>query len=198
VAFLYEPPPGSGEMRQGEIISGVFELQPRRAPIAISEGDEVTVEPIIHHRMMVMTADCDLLQDFGARQSNKNSVGDLGIEQLISNLLPAILLCDLYIQEELQSRVAPGTDIWKRIAGNSDERYHHLDASQISGVSGEGLPHLFMDFKKILAISGHWLYQGLEAPNDAKIERIAIVPPIYLQRLMHRFFSFQSRIGNPD
>ncbi len=198
MAFVYAPPPSDGELRQGEILTGLYELQPRRSPTATIEDEEIPVEPIIHPRVMIMTADCDLLQDFSARTSYEDRIGDTGIEQEISNMLPSVLLCDLYIQEELRSRVPKGSEIWRRIEQNQNERYQHLISAPIVNSDSDRLPDLYMDFKKLITIPPYWLYKGLERPDTYKLKREAVVPVIYLQQVMHRFFGFQSRIGTPD
>ena len=78
---------------------------------------------------------------------------------------------------------------------NQDERYHHLGSSAVVGSPEKELPDFYLDFKKSLTLPTHWLYQGLES---SLVARLAVMPPIYLQDLMHRFYSFLGRVGVPD
>ena len=57
------------------------------------------------------------------------------------------------------------------------------------------LPDLFLDFKKALALPTALLYQ---VAQEGTVERVAIVPPIYLHDLIHRFYNFLSRVAVPD
>lgn len=143
-----------------------------------------------HARMIVLHSDCDLLQDFNYRSSRSATQP---FDEGDPNVTPEALLCDLFEEAEIRLRIA-GSDIFKRIKRNQDERYHHL-TSNPGGGTGPSLPDLFIDFKKTFSVTPGALYEGIQV---AGIQRIALVPPIYLQDIMHRFFGFQSRVGLPD
>jgi hypothetical protein len=53
---------------------------------------------------------------------------------------------------------------------------------------------MFLDFKKPLAISTRQLYEGL---RTGEVERLGWLQMVYRHDLIHRFFSFQSRIASP-
>ena len=111
----YLNPQTSSVLRQGEIISDVYELQPQHSPIQIADESNVTVQPIYHPRLIVITADCDLLWDYEARIKIQKEQQSINIEMRMNpSILPHILLSELYEQGELRGRVT-GSDIWKRI-----------------------------------------------------------------------------------
>ncbi len=190
--FSYEPPPDSGPLRQGEILANVWEHRASHHASAPDDDRDAVVHSFLHPRVIVMTADCDLDQDFNVRFSDgrleeplevfKRDYGD-------SALLPHLLLCDLYDESEIRSKIARGSEVWRRILQNQNERYHHLNG----GVWW--LPNLYLDFKKTLAIPTESTYLALGA---AGTRRLAVVPPVYIHDLMHRFFGFLSRVGLPE
>ena len=111
----YLNPQTSSALRQGEIISDVYELQPQHPPIQMADESNVTVQPIYHPRLIVITADCDLLWDYEARIKIQKEQQSINIEMRMNpSILPHILLSELYEQGELRGRVT-GSDIWKRI-----------------------------------------------------------------------------------
>ena len=103
--------------------------------------------------------------------------------------IPHVLTCDAYEEKDIRGR-SPGRDIWRRIEQNQDERYHKPPEALIVVSHAESvearpaLPDLFLDFKKALALPTALLYQGAQ---EGAMERVAIVPPIYLRDLIHRF-----------
>lgn len=138
--------------------------------------------------MIVVTQDCDLLWDWEARQRGAFESSD-------TILIPHVFLCDLW--EESQLRSGPpniGSDLWRRIRGNQNERYHRLAQAPI-GESGLNLPELYIDFKKTLGLPTDNLYAGLA---NLQIERVAVLPPIHLHDFIHRFYAFQSRVAVPE
>lgn len=143
-----------------------------------------------------MTADCDLEQDFYARFSDRRpaTVSDV-VRRDYSDppLVPYLLLCDMYEETEIRTRMPPGSAAWRRIGKNQDERYHHFEAAGYGG--RRSLPDLYLDFKKTFALPADNVYSGVDS---GAVTRVAIVPPIYIHDLMHRFYGFLSRVGLPD
>jgi hypothetical protein len=104
-------------------------------------------------------------------------------------------MCDLFTEDEIHAQM-PGSDIWKRVKKNQDERYRCLPIADIGIPSIKVLPTSYMDFKKTIGLPTFAVYQGIAASEG--ISRVAVVPPVYLHQLIHRFFGFLSRIGLPD
>jgi hypothetical protein len=196
VPFKYVQPPTSGELRQGEILADVFEYKPKDPVDCRAARTSIEVEPISHAYAIVVTQDCDLLSDFTRRSSKE-------LEH--PNILHHLLLCDMFKEEEIRSRLPQGSDIWKRVKQNQDERYHCVVAGPIGDEicedCGPGdrpvnytLPPLYLDFKRVLSIPTGDLYRALET---GEARRIALLPLHYLFDLNHRFYSFLSPIGLP-
>jgi hypothetical protein len=198
VAFAYETPPQLGALRQGEILAGIYEYRPRIPAMQQTVSTTVDVLPIRHPRMIVMTADCDLDWDFKARFPDHHVIECCVDEVLLQQealpaIIPHILLCEVYESANVRARV-PASDLWKRIRQNQDERYHYFHTAPIGKPSTGELSDICLDFKKTLALPTQSLYNGISARG---ITRVALVPPIYIHDLMHRFYGFLSRVGLP-
>lgn len=179
---------------QGEILSPVWEYQSSFPSTKLPSGVDVDFVPIEYPRLIVMTANCDLLWDYNARKESNNED---------PKIMPHILLCRLYEESEIRgnpqinSRIH--TSIWRRIKNNQEERYYHLNAASIRNSPENSLPDLYLDFKKSLSLPTHNVYSGLENPDtSSRINRVAVVPSTHIYDLIHRFYGFLSRIGTPD
>jgi hypothetical protein len=140
--------------------------------------------------MVILQADCDLDYDFNQREP---SSGAAKPECDVTRLLPEVLLCDLYGDREIRARTPSGSKDNRTVNQNQNERFHRLPAARISN-SDQSLPELFLDFRQTYMDKTESLYRGVIAGS---IVRIAIIPPIYVHDLMHRFFGFHSRVGLP-
>jgi hypothetical protein len=188
VPLQYLNPPGV-RLVQGEILGPVWEYVPRQPPIEVpAEQAEVPVRGIRHERMVVLSQDCDLLQDFNLRFPG----GDLTSEpvdlEADPRAIPSVFLCEAF--EDLRSRVAGG-DIFRRAQRNQDERYHALPEAPV-GDTGTDLPGLFLDFRKVIALPTPFVYEGLRSHG---VSRIAIVPPFYIHDLVQRCWSYHARVA---
>jgi len=141
-----------------------------------------------------MTPDCDLLTDF-----NRRLEGDLAHNAILHH----VLLCDIFKEDEIRSRVAPGRDIWKSITGNQNERYHYLPAGKIGDdiyqdcgsealMALYQLPPLYLDFKRTFTIPTSAVYGAIDGRET---RRVALLTGEYLYDLIHRLYSFLSRVG---
>ena len=101
----------------------------------------------------------------------------------------------MYKESQIRSRSEVNSDLWRRIERNQDERYHHFTEAPIENSSDDGLPDLYIDFKKALAIPTKSLYEGLRVEG---VKRIALIPEVYIHHLMHRYYGFLSRVALPD
>ncbi len=153
--------------------------------------------PLRHPLVVVLTADCDLEHDSSARSQDRPDDARELIRREYETpaLIPYVLLCDAFLEGQIRGR-AGASDLWRRIKQNQDERYHRLAAAPYGFAPWFGkLPDLYLDFKKMLALPTEQLYDGV---TTGGIRRVAAVPPVYVHRLMHRFFGFLSRVGVPD
>ncbi len=191
--FEYRTPPSGGRLKQGEILGSVWEYVPVQAPVEISQETDIRVRSFWHERMVVLTQDCDLINDFTLRSPDNETLEDLNEVEGDIRSVPSILLCDL--TEDLKARLDSGAS-WKRVSRNQDERYHAFPEALV-GVGGEGgsLPELYLDFRKTLSLPTPFLYEGLRGGG---IARVAVTPQIYLHDLIHRFHGYHSRVAVED
>ena len=190
-------PPQSGALRQGEILGDIWDHVPRYPPMESQPGQSFSIDSVHYEYVVVMSPDCDLEWDFKARFPDQESREQLIPQSNISDLsasLSHVFLARFYRQEKIRSSIK-GSDIWKRIEQNQDERYHHFKAAPVNELPESVLPDLYIDFKKALAIPTKSLYEGLRAQG---IKRIALIPDIYIHDLMHRYYGFLSRIALPE
>ena len=188
----YQTPPTSGHLRQGEILRDVFE---NRADCAATQPEinPVSVQPRVHPLTIVMSAQCDLLWDWEERsQPNAERIA----EESLPRLIPHVLLCDLFTEDEIRSSHGMNSTLWTGVKKNQNERYHHLPAARI-GDSGQ-LGDLYIDFKKVYGIPTGNLYKALNSSSVRRVARVAVVPGPYVHDIIHRFYAFQSRVAVPD
>jgi hypothetical protein len=171
-------------LRQGEILTGLIEL--RIDVGSLQSGGTPIINPIIHPYAIVVTQDCDVIQDFKPRQANITTS---------DKLIPSVLFCEAVPAEELRygGNGIKG-DIWKRVRQNKDERYQFLEkVLPEDDLLGEGLPELGIDFKRYFSIPTDEAYYRLKA--EAK-RRCRLVGP-YLLHFSSRFNYFQNRVALP-
>ena len=196
--FKYDTPSNPGPLLQGEFLADIWEHPSLHPPVELPEGYSVEIKPIHHPLMIVMTAVCDLVQDFNTRFPEgmpeeqdvlvKVNEGD-------PSLVPHVLLCEAFKLEDIRPRFKGKSDIWRRIQQNQDERYHHFVAAPVGHPTTDQLPDLYLDFKKSLALPTERIYEGL---LGGKVQRLAVVSQIYIHDLMHRYYAFLSRVDLPD
>ncbi len=175
---IYGPSTG-GTLLCGEILSAVIQ---RRQSLRSLRETEPELERITHPFSIVVSQDCDLKQDFEARQAAKPAT------------LLNVLLCQVATAEELRAIASAGSDIWKRIRQNKDERFQFLQAVPASLDSdNKGLPDLGIDFRRYFSIPTDELYEQFSL--GAK-RRCRLISP-YKEHLMSRFAYFMLRVALP-
>lgn len=174
-----------GTLRQGEIITNLPQF---RLNVDMIGTDSQEADFELHPFAVVLSQDCDLEQDWKARQPP--AVQDPNAAQ---RLLPSVLLAQVHRAADLRGR-APSSDLWKRIKQNKDERYHFLEATPAEeDALGEGLEELGIDFKRYFTIPTDEIYKRLE--GDVQ-RRCRLISP-YLEHLSTRFCYYQFRVALP-
>jgi hypothetical protein len=137
-------------LRQGEILSNLIQLQ----LIVQTLGNQPRVEPLLHPYALVLTQDCDLEQDFNARQR----------QVAADKLIPSVLFCEVVTAEELFGLIRQtNKKLWDRIRINKDEHYHFLQqAEPACDTLQQGLPELALDFKRYFTIPTEEVYKRIE------------------------------------
>jgi hypothetical protein len=172
---LYVISPIRTEFRQGEIISNVSQWS------WASQEEELLV--IEHPFVIIASQDCDLLQDFSARSQGKQ--GDLN----------GVLLYEAHKTFGLKAAL-PGSDVWRRVIRNNDERYHALQASSADfDREKQGIPDLIVDFKRFFTISVVELTRQCE-PTGAARRRCILKEP-YKEHFQSRAAFYIQRVGLP-
>lgn len=184
----YEPPAPRGALRQGELLEGVFVHTVAAAAVRLEDGSSPPIASLEHNRLFIVHSDCDLEQDYHYREIAKDE-----FDHSNRSVVPSIFLCDTFELAEIRSTIS-GSDIWRRMKQNQDERYHHLDEAEVLGRQ-DIIPELLLDFKRTLTIAPNGLYEAVAAGG---VRRRAVLPPIYVHDLIQRFFSYHSRVGIPD
>jgi hypothetical protein len=145
------------------------------------------VRDIIRELTIVLTADCDLQQDFHGRLA--------GLDEEQHTIIPHALLFDLHERPVIRGRFQTGdTSLWKRVQRNQDIRYYHFETAPINGTKEE-LPDLYVDFRKGFGIPLDQLYASLSA---GAVQRVARVPDVHVHDLMQRCYSYLARVASPD
>lgn len=125
-----------GALRQGEIISDLVQFILRPETI---NTEDLTGDPLIHPLAIIVSQDCDLDQDFRARNGLASE----------DKKLPNVLFCQMISAENLRGRSDINAGLWPRIRNNKDERYHFFQKiNSEDDALQEGLPELGVDFKR--------------------------------------------------
>jgi hypothetical protein len=172
-------------LRQGEIIENLIELGPRTPPEQTIDGRQTAEIDIIYHPYaIVVSQDCDLYWDYRARQGEAQD----------DKLLRHVLFCDLFGQAEIRVRSRLGSEGFKRVRQNQDERYHCLAEAPIYGIE-QSLPELYADFKAISSLSVVFVYS---LTSSGQATRRGFLPSPYLQHFVHRLHAFLGRVAIPE
>lgn len=154
-------------------------------------GEEVGEDSIVFPYVVVLTQDCDLSEDYLNREGLRR---EANITQ--DKYLPSILVCPLFIAEELKEgshlrimglqMASRSGDLWKTIIRNGDKRFHYFDKD----IKNE-MPALIADFKYYYTIPRDDLYRN--ADKNYKVS----ISSLFRESLSQRFAYFLSRIGLP-
>lgn len=196
MVFSYQPTDQSGRLSQGEILLNVGEPQLTNADERLADGSGRAGYTVVsHERIIVVSPDCDLLNDFYNRyRPDIATLNQVEERRRQSQLLSHILCCDIYERETIRPSVA-GSDIWKRVERNQDERYQCIPPGKQTSGAGNENPEFFIDFKRLFSLPTTLLY-GSIASGQAK--RGGAVPPPWIHSVANRLFDFQGRVCLPD
>ena len=154
------------------------------------EGKEVVTTSRTFPYVVILTQDCDLLQDFNNRSSPTTTKHD--------KYLHSILLCPAYRTEEFKSGTHLrglnlvmenwGGDKWKRILGNQSYRHHFL-----SSYADFQIPDLILDFKHFVTAPRDIVYRA-----SFRAVHLGTIADLYRENLSIRFAQYLSRIALPE
>ena len=153
------------------------------------------VSEITYPYSVVMNQECDLHQDYTARQA---SAAQHESAAQHDTLVPSVLMCPAYFAAQLKlgehlkqyGRVMEriNSDRWKLLKQNQNPRYHYLASWPAMQVQ-----ELVIDFKHFFTVPTEQLHQEYATPEHC-LARLAF---LYREDLSQRFASYMSRIGLP-
>lgn len=174
-------------LRQGEMITNLVQV---RLDLERLKLGELFAVQIVHPFVIVLTQDCDCIQDHNSRSTGRGNT---------TSETPHILFGEVHTADWMRDGNNPrkiDNDIWKRgVKSNKNERYHFFEAvSAEADAEGEGLPELTLDFRRCFSIPTDEVYHRIQI-GEAK-RRCRLGSP-YLEHLGARFSFFTQRIALP-
>jgi hypothetical protein len=149
-----------------------------------NEGSESILTNTFLNYAIILSQDCDLLQDYDSR---KESTFDKNLSNIL--ILPA------YLSEDLRNGTHKGANIqcgkwnseqWRNIKLNQNQRFHFIDQ-----FIENQIPELVIDFKEVYTIKRDYLYKIL---NE---KYVATICELYRENISQRYSQYLSRIGLP-
>lgn len=179
---MFRPSPAEGAFHQGEILSQIAEIAV--IPNSLASGD-LQFEEITHPFGVILTQECDLDWDFKARTADDSSS---------AKLCPNALLCELFPEDVIRPKIK-GSELWKRVRQNQDERYHTIpQVPPAADLAQAGLPPLVADFKQLFAIRTDELY----ARVAHGLRRRTVIQIPWVQDLSNRAGYYLQRVAVPE
>ena len=184
-------------MSQGEMLFNVSEPVLTNPMGLFTDGEKSASYTVVPHGMIVVVSpDCDLLSDFYNRfRLDILELDEKDERKRQSQLLAHILCCDVYGKDDLRQSIATGSDVWKRVEGNQDERFQRIPCGEQPNHTGREHPEFFLDFKRVFSLPTTLLYRSLES---GQVTREGAIPPPWIHSLADRLFGFQGRVCLPD
>jgi len=162
------------EFRQGEIITGVIQYQ--------YKPDDGDVEELPHSFVIIASQDCDLLQDHERAVKGEKSQ------------LNGVLLYEANDASVVRGTVG-GSDIWRRVVQNNNERYHALEqAPPDIDLLGIGIPDLIVDFRRLFTMTATDLLAQIRSGTAQRRCRLEMP---YREQFQTRAAFYLQRVGVP-
>lgn len=169
----------STRLRQGDVLEDYY----------YEYIDDKRITTVNFPYTVIVSQDCDLEQDFLARQEEPVSDHDAFID--------TVLVCPAFeaeafrtgkhlsaLNREMTPKGKEKSTTWNYIKSNRDPRYHFLDADE-----GAKLPNLVIDFKRYYTVSRVSLYRDYQQYFKASVKDL----PRTL--LSQRFAYYLSRVA---
>ena len=180
---MFRPSPTEGAFHQGEILSDIAEVVV--IPNSLGSSD-LQFEEIMHPFGVILTQECDLDWDFKARMAGDSNS---------AKICPNALLCELFPEEVIRPKLPRGSELWRRVKQNQEERYYAIpQAPAGADLEQAGLPLLIADFKQLFAIRTDELYARIA--HGLKRRTVIQIP--WVQDLSNRVGYYLQRVAIPD
>lgn len=176
---------GGDRVCMGDILSNV-----EHTIVKISD-DKIDQLVIVHKRVIVLTQDCDLEQDFNTRAlPNLERKNDGAVIQ-------SILFCPIYTAEKFKTGehlsdlnlrgVNWEKDLWKPIRNNIHKRFYFINEDKQFE-----MPSLIIDFKDYFTLPRDVAYDLFDKSY------VTSVKDLFREDIAGRFAHYFSRIGLPS
>ncbi len=199
-ASPYLPSDTAARLRHGEVLASVRERRVSVGQDPDGGGELFDVEEVTHPFAVVITQDCDLEQDVGARaivvtaQMKEEDRKKL-LRSKENGTLHNVLLVEAYDASTKEKGVG-GSDIWKRVVQNKDERYQYLAPNhEQNDLSGQPIPALLLDFKRVFSCPIGQLHEDIQ--RGRTFRRARLIPP-FGEHLAVRAGHFLQRVALPE
>ena len=167
----------TGELRQGEIISGLVQH--------VYDEESRGVDAIQHEYVVVLSQDCDLLWDYQRRQDN------------VAEVLYGVIFCQAKTADRIRQEQGINSRTWRILIQNREERFHALErVPPENDLLGNGLGPLVVDLKMIFAVNPSVVYKQLRLGSGA-VRRCRIDVP-YREHLQTRAAFYFQRVALPQ
>ncbi len=179
----YSPLELEAAIRQGEILSDIVEW------LADPTTDPPDVLKVEHEYCVVATQDCDLEQDFNARNGEKVKPQNHIAEVLLLSAFPSTKTNENHIEDK---------GLHKKIRNNDHPKLQLLESVPSNeDLCGEGVPELVVDMKQVFSIRRDELYRQISAESDPARRRARLVSP-YRDHLQTKLAFHLGRVGLPE
>ncbi len=191
--FFASPKGINGALRQGEILSSVFELQiVLEDTLGKAERCNYEADAIEHPFAIIVSQDCDLEQDFNYRFHSR------GKER---HQIPSVFFCqamdaDDFRKGDQHKHLFNSSTFENNFKHNDDFRFHFVQKIPPEyDALNMGLPELAMEFKRYFSMPTAEVYHRVKLSHTWR--RCHLKSP-YLEHFCDRFHYFNNRIALPE
>lgn len=174
----------NAELRQSEILSNITYsfLEPSSDDSGRMDMRSGTLSYVI-----VLTPDCDLLQDFRDRRDKRASK------------LFNVLMFGAEEAGQAKDRIGYNTKEWKHVQQNVFDQFYYLTAIKAdTDLRGRGMPDLVIDFKRYFTLPSGEIYRQCALAEPDKAFRRCRLTDLWREDLQRRAMSYMQRVGLPD
>lgn len=173
------------ELRQAELITDLFYYLSRAHPNDSEQRDTYASRVPF---AFIVTPDCDLLQDYRARQSNQRP------------RLENAMLIVAESEQDARARSGFNKNEWGKVRTNEIERYHFLEpVAQEFDAANIGISHaLVVDFRRYFTLPPSEIERQCQRqrPEDRAVRRLYL-SDLWREHLQRRTMSYMQRVALP-
>lgn len=172
----------SKELRQAEIISNLTYYK-----VGPNKDDKTKVDTFSLNLpyAIIMTPDCDLLQDYNAEETKR--------------YLNGILIFEMEEAPMAKKRSGYGGSEWKHVTNNEWDRFHFLEAINAEcDALKKGIPELVIDFRRYFTLPVDEIYRQCSLQGEDKASRRCRLGDLWRENIQRRAMFHMHRVALPD